>query len=299
MATKKGRSRSKSVEPFRQKSASARKSSFFGCQLCENIPEQNEGKGKKKSIVVWKGKKCEDDDSTDVSTVTDYRHDNIVSTCDDFTHHIGDAALNFIDVFAACMSIFHEDCGSDEAPKSKQGKDTKEANKEKSNGKPANVTASDLRDTRASLPEKPAPASASGRESPATVATVDSTESDENDFAFAETTGSSLASKNVGSASRKSPAGDTPDVERAEIEYDLESFSFTSAKHVQTENNTDVVKAAEPAKIKSCNCCGIAPGNHVRLKLCSRCQSVYYCGAACQAQDWYGGHKNTCQPKEV
>ncbi|KAL9178680.1 hypothetical protein ACHAXT_003811 [Thalassiosira profunda] len=36
-----------------------------------------------------------------------------------------------------------------------------------------------------------------------------------------------------------------------------------------------------------------------QLKLCSRCQATYYCGAECQGKDWANGHATSCQPNSV
>jgi hypothetical protein len=48
----------------------------------------------------------------------------------------------------------------------------------------------------------------------------------------------------------------------------------------------------------SCAYCGLRGGDGKdakKLKLCSACQSTYYCSSKCQMKDWTGGHSVTCQ----
>mmetsp|Transcript_3582 Transcript_3582/g.7584 ORF Transcript_3582/g.7584 Transcript_3582/m.7584 type:complete len:87 (+) Transcript_3582:3-263(+) len=54
-------------------------------------------------------------------------------------------------------------------------------------------------------------------------------------------------------------------------------------------------ESSEMEKSKLCANCGTTPNDSVKLKLCSRCQSVYYCGPACQAKHWYEGHLHNCK----
>jgi len=46
-----------------------------------------------------------------------------------------------------------------------------------------------------------------------------------------------------------------------------------------------------------CACCGVARSSSVKLKLCSGCDLVVYCGKACQTNDWKN-HKKLCKDKQ-
>jgi hypothetical protein len=50
----------------------------------------------------------------------------------------------------------------------------------------------------------------------------------------------------------------------------------------------------------SCGWCGLGGGNDPKkaleeLKICSACQSAYYCGPECQSKDWINGHAEICR----
>ncbi|KAL7484200.1 hypothetical protein ACHAW6_009841 [Cyclotella cf. meneghiniana] len=48
---------------------------------------------------------------------------------------------------------------------------------------------------------------------------------------------------------------------------------------------------------RSCACCGKRNKKEapIKLKICSRCKTTYYCSAQCQKVDWHYGHKNKCR----
>ncbi|KAL3778592.1 hypothetical protein HJC23_007467 [Cyclotella cryptica] len=52
-------------------------------------------------------------------------------------------------------------------------------------------------------------------------------------------------------------------------------------------------------KPRSCACCGKSnkKDNPIKLKICSRCKTTYYCSAECQKLDWHFDHKNKCRPQ--
>ena len=52
--------------------------------------------------------------------------------------------------------------------------------------------------------------------------------------------------------------------------------------------------AATPAM--SCCRCGL---QRPKLRRCSKCKQVWYCGPDCQKKDWVAGHKITCGKKKV
>ncbi len=59
------------------------------------------------------------------------------------------------------------------------------------------------------------------------------------------------------------------------------------------------VSVAAVFKTRSCAWCGKGGTDTAaakKLKLCSACQTTYYCSAECQSKDWVGGHSKTCHP---
>ncbi|KAL3801871.1 hypothetical protein ACHAW5_003784 [Stephanodiscus triporus] len=59
------------------------------------------------------------------------------------------------------------------------------------------------------------------------------------------------------------------------------------------------VSVAASLETRSCAWCGMDGSNAEalkKLKLCSACQSTYYCSTECQSEDWINGHAKTCQP---
>ncbi|PBK64143.1 hypothetical protein ARMSODRAFT_893274 [Armillaria solidipes] len=53
-----------------------------------------------------------------------------------------------------------------------------------------------------------------------------------------------------------------------------------------------------PMDIKACEFCKKPGGNGVQLRLCSKCQTAWYCSTACQRSHWRT-HKPICQPFSV
>ncbi|PBK89282.1 hypothetical protein ARMGADRAFT_935781 [Armillaria gallica] len=53
-----------------------------------------------------------------------------------------------------------------------------------------------------------------------------------------------------------------------------------------------------PMDTKACECCKKAGGDGVQLRLCSKCQTAWYCSTACQRSRWRT-HKPLCQPFSV
>jgi hypothetical protein len=59
------------------------------------------------------------------------------------------------------------------------------------------------------------------------------------------------------------------------------------------------VSVTSSLEAPSCAWCGLRSSNAnniKKLKLCSACQSTYYCSSECQSKDWSNGHSETCQP---
>lgn len=77
-----------------------------------------------------------------------------------------------------------------------------------------------------------------------------------------------------------------------------------------TPSNNDIRSIASPTTVaaatldtplRSCAWCGGGGTNTKaaqKLKLCSACQSTYYCSADCQSKDWTNGHSVSCGKKE-
>jgi hypothetical protein len=77
-----------------------------------------------------------------------------------------------------------------------------------------------------------------------------------------------------------------------------------------TPSNDDIRSIASPTTVaaatldtplRCCAWCGVGGTNikaAQKLKLCSACQSTYYCSADCQSKDWTNGHSVTCGMKE-
>jgi TPR repeat protein len=53
---------------------------------------------------------------------------------------------------------------------------------------------------------------------------------------------------------------------------------------------------APPISTRKCASCGRGCEKGVKLKPCSRCKSVFYCGEECQQAHWKAGHKTNCRP---
>jgi hypothetical protein len=52
---------------------------------------------------------------------------------------------------------------------------------------------------------------------------------------------------------------------------------------------------APPISTHKCASCGRrGSGSGVKLKPCSRCKAVFYCGVDCQRRHWKEGHKLSC-----
>ncbi|KAL3765207.1 hypothetical protein ACHAWU_010398 [Discostella pseudostelligera] len=59
------------------------------------------------------------------------------------------------------------------------------------------------------------------------------------------------------------------------------------------------VSVAAQFETRSCSWCGKGGTDTAaakKLKLCSACQTTYYCSAECQSKDWIDNHSKTCQP---
>jgi hypothetical protein len=55
-------------------------------------------------------------------------------------------------------------------------------------------------------------------------------------------------------------------------------------------------EAESPIPTRQCASCGRGCEKGLRLKPCSRCRNVVYCGNECQRAHWKGGHKESCIP---
>ncbi len=186
------RSRSLSADSFRRKSHPSH-AGLVTCRSCScQRPTSDSGcigardkSDKRPSMLVWTGRKPKNardyyDDSTDDSSVSNYRY-NRRSPCDDIAVHLGDAVLNLVDGVSACLSIFHEDCGERTNGRSGRKKGRKSTRKvAKESSAPRKVTAEELRDDswiRNDYSCQPLSCFGRDRNSPRTVATVESSES--------------------------------------------------------------------------------------------------------------------------
>jgi hypothetical protein len=82
-------------------------------------------------------------------------------------------------------------------------------------------------------------------------------------------------------------------------------FAGKGARPNTTRREAEVVGVSSPVSVaasletRSCAWCGMDGSNAKalkKLKLCSACQSTYYCSSECQSEDWINGHAKTCQP---
>lgn len=93
----------------------------------------------------------------------------------------------------------------------------------------------------------------------------------------------------------------------AAFSSDLSTFSsFVAAPDDVTIEDASVKSSNSHAsntsgsckkKIRSCACCGKINKKEtpVKLKICSRCKTTFYCSLECQRVDWHYGHKNKCR----
>jgi hypothetical protein len=80
-------------------------------------------------------------------------------------------------------------------------------------------------------------------------------------------------------------------------ESDFSSSNPFAAKGARCVSSP--VSVTSTLETPSCAWCGLrgSNANNVKkLKLCSACQSTYYCSSECQSMDWSNGHSETCQP---
>ena len=68
----------------------------------------------------------------------------------------------------------------------------------------------------------------------------------------------------------------------------------TSAKSSSTASSDADTKGK---KKRACACCGKTSKKKapVKLQVCSRCKTSFYCSAECQKVDWHNGHKDKCK----
>ena len=55
----------------------------------------------------------------------------------------------------------------------------------------------------------------------------------------------------------------------------------------------------EPPQPPTCSVCGKFPRPGEKIKRCSACKSVLYCGRECQEADWKAGHKDKCKGMQM
>ena len=74
-------------------------------------------------------------------------------------------------------------------------------------------------------------------------------------------------------------------------ESTVEDISAKSSSATSSDAST------KGKKKRACACCGITNKKKapVKLQVCSRCKTTYYCSAECQKEDWQSGHKDTCK----
>jgi hypothetical protein len=76
------------------------------------------------------------------------------------------------------------------------------------------------------------------------------------------------------------------------------SFVDASVKSLIT-TATSTASCNERQKPRSCACCGRSSKKDapIKLKLCSRCKTTYYCSAGCQKVAWKSGHRDKCRAR--
>lgn len=81
---------------------------------------------------------------------------------------------------------------------------------------------------------------------------------------------------------------------RPPSEYDFYASSVSESNGI--ERGTDISGGDVALKKKRCEHCGRTTGKSLRglLSTCSNCEDVYYCGRACQTQDWRRYHAGVC-----
>jgi TPR repeat protein len=68
---------------------------------------------------------------------------------------------------------------------------------------------------------------------------------------------------------------------------------------VATESNKEIPRSDSTfTPHQQCESCGRGFGDGLKLKPCSRCKLVVYCGEVCQRVHWKGGHKARCSSKK-
>ena len=72
------------------------------------------------------------------------------------------------------------------------------------------------------------------------------------------------------------------------------NFSPTQEMATSGETITTTTTTTTEAAMKSCFRCGLQKS---KLRRCSKCKGVWYCGPECQKKDWVAGHKNDCGKK--
>ena len=70
----------------------------------------------------------------------------------------------------------------------------------------------------------------------------------------------------------------------------------SQSKSVENAINESTI-IQQVKKKRACTCCGKTNKKDapIKLKICSRCKTAYYCSAECQKVDWHYGHKDKCK----
>lgn len=74
------------------------------------------------------------------------------------------------------------------------------------------------------------------------------------------------------------------------------STTTTTSQDKKEGEEKDTNNKKKKKKIRQCATCSKEQAEGWKLKKCARCQTTYYCGAACQRKHW-PTHKQTCIAK--
>ncbi|KAL3811015.1 hypothetical protein ACHAXA_010276 [Cyclostephanos tholiformis] len=112
--------------------------------------------------------------------------------------------------------------------------------------------------------------------------------------------------KGENASSKKAPVIDSMGFPLASSSKNLSNplsweSDFSSSNPFAAEVDSCVrspVSVITSLEARSCAWCGLGESNAKnvkKLKLCSACQTTYYCSSECQSKDWSHGHSEKCQ----
>eukprot|EP00884_Botryococcus_braunii_P001215 jgi/Botrbrau1/11094/Bobra.0219s0004.1 len=96
--------------------------------------------------------------------------------------------------------------------------------------------------------------------------------------------------------SEDGPRSRRPEREAQDLGVPLGAGSQANGGHEAGDGVDAGVKTPRRKKVSACATCGKAGGGSVKLRECSKCRAVLYCGRDCQWTHW-PAHKRVCKPK--